>query len=175
MTAASQPEKSRRGWLLLLARWAAALLILGVLIYLLPFAPLRSSLSHVPLTRFVAVLLIYIVALTGGIAKWHLVVNSADARLPFTVSAQCYTGGLFGTLFLPSIVGGDVIRLGVGMRRSPRPAAVVAGNIADRFLDVTAQAGLVLLGLLLLPGSVPAQLQAPARKALLIGMLAAVL
>jgi len=173
MTAASQPEKSRRGWLLLLARWAAALLILGVLIYLLPFAPLRSSLSHVPLTRFVAVLLIYIVALTGGIAKWHLVVNSADARLPFTVSAQCYTGGLFGALFLPSIIGGDVVRLAVGISHSPRPAAVITGNVADRLLDVAAQLTLVLLGLILLPGSLPFTFQAPARRLLMAGALAA--
>jgi uncharacterized protein (TIRG00374 family) len=83
-------------------------------------------------------------------------------------SAQCYLGGLFGTLFLPSIVGGDVIRLAVGLRRSPRPAGVLAGNVVDRFLDVTAQGGLVLLGLALLPGSVPENLQATARKALLV-------
>jgi uncharacterized membrane protein YbhN (UPF0104 family) len=173
MTAASQPEKSRRGWLMFLARWAAALLILGVLLYLLPFAPLRSSLSHVPLTRFVAVLLIYIVALTGGITKWHLVVNSADARLPFSVSAQCYTGGLFGALFLPSIIGGDVVRLAVGIFHSPRPAAVITGNVADRLLDVAAQLTLVLLGLILLPGSLPISLQVPGRHLLMACALAA--
>ena len=63
-----------------MARWAAALLILGILFYLLPVAPLRNALSRVPLTRFLAVLLIYLVALTGGIAKWHTVVNSAGAQ-----------------------------------------------------------------------------------------------
>jgi len=35
----------------------AALLILGILFYLLP-CPLRNALSRVPLTRFIAVLLI---------------------------------------------------------------------------------------------------------------------
>jgi uncharacterized protein (TIRG00374 family) len=58
---------------------------------------------------------------------------------------------LFGTLFLPSIVGGDVVRLAVGLRRSPRPAAVLTGNLVDRFLDVAAQAGLVIVGFALLP------------------------
>jgi len=98
-------------------------------------------------------------------------VNAAGAKLDLAASAQCYAGGLFGTLFLPSIVGGDVLRLAVGLKRSPRPTAVVAGNVADRFLDVTAQAGLVLLGLLLLPGSVPVQLHSAAREALLIAAL----
>jgi uncharacterized membrane protein YbhN (UPF0104 family) len=54
------------------------------------------------------------------------------------------------------------------LRRSPRPAAVLAGNVVDRFLDVTAQAALVLLGLILLPGAVPENLQQTARKALLL-------
>jgi hypothetical protein len=58
-----------------------------------------------------------------GIAKWRMVVNTAGAQLDFSTSAQCYLGGLFGTLFLPSIIGGDVVRMAVGLRRSPRPAA----------------------------------------------------
>ncbi len=124
MIAASQPQKSRRGWIFLFVRWAAAALILGVLLYLLPLAPLRSALSRVPLTRFLAVLLIYLVALTGGIAKWHTVVNAAGAQLKFAASAECYTSGLFGALFLPSIIGGDVARLAVGISRSPRLARI---------------------------------------------------
>src|ERR1700704_3582286 len=164
-----QQQKSSRSWILLAARWAAALLILGILFYLLPVAPLRSALSRVPLFRFIAVLLIYLVALTGGITKWHTVVNSAGAQLSFAASAQCYTSGLFGALFLPSIIGGDVARLAVGISRSPRPAAVITGNVADRFLDVAAQLTLISLGLMLLPGSLPVPLQAPAKHVLFAG------
>jgi uncharacterized protein (TIRG00374 family) len=102
-----------------------------------------------------------------GIAKWRMVVNAAGAQLDFRTSAQCYAGGLFGTLFLPSIIGGDVVRLAVGLRRSPNPAAVLAGNVADRFIDVAAQAGLVLVGILLLPGALPGSLQGQAHKALI--------
>src|SRR5229473_6021314 len=106
--------------------------------------------------------------------KWHTVVNSAGAQLSFAASAQCYTSGLFGALFLPSIIGGDVARLAVGISHSPRPAAVITGNVADRFLDVAAQLTLISLGLMLLPGSLPAPLQAPARRVLTAGLLAAV-
>jgi uncharacterized protein (TIRG00374 family) len=174
MIAASQPQKILRSWFFLFARWAAAALILGLLLHLLPVAPLRVALARVPLTRLVAVLLIYLVALTGGITKWHIVVNSAGAQLKFAVSAQCYTSGLFGALFLPSIIGGDVARLAVGISHSPRPAAVITGNVADRFLDVAAQLTLVSIGLSLLPGSLPVSLQAPARHVLIAGVLAAI-
>src|SRR6266403_147434 len=169
MSADPQQQESSRSWIFLTARWAAALLILGILFYLLPVAPFRNALSRIPLTRFIAVLLIYLVALTGGITKWHTVVNSAGAQLSFAASAQCYTSGLFGALFLPSIIGGDVARLAVGISRSPHPAAVVTGNVADRFLDVAAQLTLVSLGFILLPGSLPVALQAPARHLLFAG------
>jgi len=163
---ASPLEKRRAGWIFLLLRWAAALAILALLLHFFPAAQLREALSRIPLTRFLAVLLIYLVALTGGITKWHVVVNSAGARLSFAASAQCYTSGLFGALFLPSIIGGDVARLAVGISRSPRPAAVITGNLADRFLDIAAQLTLVSLGLMLLPGSLPFALQSPARHVL---------
>jgi uncharacterized membrane protein YbhN (UPF0104 family) len=136
----AQSQRGSRGWLLIALRWAAALLVLGVLLHFLPVAPLRAAIARVPLSSFLLVLLGYLLAHCVGAAKWQMVVNAAGAELDFATSAQCYAGGLFGTLFLPSIVGGDVVRLAVGLRRSPRPAAVLTGNLLDRFLDVIAQA-----------------------------------
>ena len=170
MIGAHQPQNRSRGLLITIFRWAAALAVFGILFHFLPVAPLRAALGKVPPIRFAIVLMVYLCAHTVGIAKWRMVVNTAGSQLDFSASAQCYLGGLFGTLFLPSIIGGDVIRLAVGLRRSPRPAAVLAGNVVDRFLDVAAQATLVLIGLILLPGSLPEQFSAAARKILLICM-----
>jgi glycosyltransferase 2 family protein len=160
-----------RAWLLLALRWATALLILAALAHFLPVAQLRSALLSVPPARFAAMLALYLVALLGGATKWHLVVNSAGSRLPFAVSAQCYAGGLFGALFLPSIVGGDVVRLAVGISRSRRPASVITGNVVDRILDVGAQLTLVVLGLVLLPQPLP-RIFRPAPRYLLPAVLA---
>ncbi|MCU1241866.1 MAG: hypothetical protein JWO71_2592 [Candidatus Acidoferrum typicum] len=148
---AALSQRALRGWWLIILRWVAALVVLGVLLHFLPVAPLRAAIARVPVPIFFAVLLGYLLTHCIGVLKWRMVVNAAGAGLDFATSAQCYAGGLFGTLFLPSIVGGDVVRLAVGLRRSPRPAAVLTGNLVDRFLDVTAQAGLVLLGLFLAP------------------------
>ncbi len=164
-----EPERTRRsarGWTIIALRWIAALAVLGVLLHFLPLAAVRSSIARVPPQYFLAALLGYLLAHALGVLKWRMVVNAAGAQLDFATSLQCYGGGLFGTLFLPSIVGGDVIRLAVGLRRSPRPAAVLAGNVVDRFLDVAAQAGLVSLGLALLPGSLPESLRSIATRAL---------
>ena len=157
-----------RGWVLVAVRWLAGLLILAVLLHFLPLGQLMASLKQVRTTRFIAILLGYLLAHLAGIAKWRMVVNAAGSKLDFATCAQCYTSGLFATLFLPSIIGGDLVRLAVGLRRSPNPAAVLAGNVADRFLDATAQAALVLAGLMLLPESVPEALEARTQKALLM-------
>src|SRR5438270_734276 len=148
-------QRSARGWLLIFLRWAAALVVLGILLHFLPLGPLRAAIARVPPWPFVAVLLGYLGAHAMGVAKWRMVVNAAGSALDFSTSAQCYAGGLFGTLFLPSILGGDAVRLAVGLRRSSRPAAVLAGNVVDRCLDVAAQDGLVIMGLVLMPGAMP--------------------
>src|SRR5258705_12552581 len=168
MIGAHQPERKLRARLISAFRWVAALTVFAILFHFLPVAPLRAALASVPPIRFVIVLIVYLCAQTIAIAKWRMVVNTAGAQLDLSPSAQCYLGGLFGTLFLPSIIGGDVVRIAVGLRRSPNPAAVLAGNVVDRFIDVISQATLVLLGLILLPGSLPEQFGALARKILLI-------
>jgi glycosyltransferase 2 family protein len=170
MIGAPHSQQGSRAWFIVLLRWSAAFAVLGILLHFLPLAPLRAAIERVPAPRLLLVLLGYLLAHTIGVAKWRMVVNAAGAELDFATSVQCYAGGLFGTLFLPSIVGGDVIRLAVGLRHSPRPAAVVTGNVVDRFLDVAAQAGLLAAALLLLPESelVPEELEDPAQKLVLL-------
>jgi uncharacterized protein (TIRG00374 family) len=159
MKGAPQPSSGARGWSVTALRWAAALAVLAILFHFLPFDKLEQAIARVPLTRFILVVILYLCAHAVGAMKWRMVVNAAGAGLDFATAAQCYFGGLFGTLFLPSIVGGDVVRLAVGLRKSPRPAAVLTGNLADRFLDVAAQAVLVTAGILLLPESAPEKLE----------------
>jgi len=166
MIGAHHSENRNRGRLLIALRWLAAAAVIGILLRFLPLHLLAEAIRRVPVATFLAILIGYLCAHAMGIAKWRMVVNAAGAQLDFRTSAQCYTGGLFGTLFLPSIIGGDVVRLAVGLRRSPNPAAVLAGNVADRFIDVAAQGGLVLVGLFLLPGALPASLRGQGLKAL---------
>jgi uncharacterized membrane protein YbhN (UPF0104 family) len=167
MIGAHHSEKRSRGRLLIALRWLTAAAVIGVLLHFLPLHLLAEAIRRVPAITFLAILFGYLCAHAVGIAKWRMVVNAAGAQLDLRTSARCYTGGLFATLFLPSIIGGDVVRLAVGLRRSPNPAAVLAGNVADRLMDVAAQGGLVFAGILLLPGSLPASLQGQAQRALI--------
>jgi len=164
MISIQQTKNRNRGRWFITLRWLAAAAVLAILLHFLPWHLLAEAIRRVPLSTFVLALCGYIGAHAVGIAKWRLVVNAAGGKLDFQTSAQCYTGGLFGTLFLPSIIGGDMVRLAVGLRRSPNPAGVLAGNVADRLVDMMAQAGLVLLGIVLLPAALPARIQEEAQK-----------
>src|SRR5258708_33227545 len=148
MIGAHQPQRKSRARLITALRWAAALAVFAILFHFLPVAQLRRALASVPPIRFAIILIIYLCAHAMGILKWRMVVNAAGAQLDFRTSAQCYAGGLFGTLFLPSIIGGGVVRLAVGLRRRPNPAAVLAGKLGERCFYVAAESGHRLGGVL---------------------------
>src|SRR5260370_32552326 len=114
MIGAHHFQRGSRGWLLILLRWVAAILVIGVLLHFLPLAPLRAAIWKVPLWRFVAVLLVYLLAHSIGVAKWRMVGNAAGAELGFSARAQFYSGGLVCPPFLPSIIGGRGGGLGRG-------------------------------------------------------------
>src|SRR5258708_19414285 len=101
MIGAHHSSAASSGWLVIVARWLAALIVLGLLFHFLPFAPLRAALARIPLTRFLAVLIGYLLAHALGIAKWRMVVNTPAPQLDSATSPQSYTAGPFDPLFLP--------------------------------------------------------------------------
>lgn len=146
---------NRRAAILTALRIAASAVVLALLFHFLPLAPLRDGLRRVPLGLFAGTVVAYLLAHAIGVAKWHRMVNATGGGLDFATAAQCYAGGLFGTLFLPSIIGGDIVRLAIGLRRSARPSAVLIGNAADRLVDIAALGGLTILGGFLVPAALP--------------------
>ena len=92
-------------------------------------------------------------------------VNLAGARLTFRQAVRCYFSGLFSTLFLPSIIGGDVVRAALAFRIGQSKAAIVLGGLIDRILDFSALLFLAALGAVLIPGTLPTE----ARRIFLTG------
>jgi uncharacterized protein (TIRG00374 family) len=71
-----------------------------------------------------------------GVIKWRLLMARARAHLRFSDAARCYYRGLFANLFLPSLVGGDLVRVPMALRVSRRTGGVLVGSIADRIVDL---------------------------------------
>ncbi|MGH9863848.1 MAG: lysylphosphatidylglycerol synthase transmembrane domain-containing protein, partial [Candidatus Acidiferrales bacterium] len=99
----------------------------------------------------------YLAAHSVGISKWRLMVNVSGAGLNFRQAVRCYFSGLFSTLFLPSIVGGDVVRASLALRFGKSNAGVLLGSFLDRILDFVALGLLAAAGLTLAPGALAPQ------------------
>lgn len=128
---------------------AVSVVLLGLLLVLLPWGQVREALGRLPAAVWVGVLGGFTAGHAVGVGKWRLFVNSAKAGLRWLDATLCYAAGLFANLCLPSIVGGDVLRLGLAARFTRRPEAALWGGIMDRISDMLALAILVTAGALL--------------------------
>ncbi len=138
-------------------RIGGSVLILALLLWLLPLDELWAALRRLPASLFLLVLVAYMATHSVATAKWRLMVNLAGAGLNYPQAAQCYFAGLFGNVFLPSIVGGDVIRAGLALRMGRNRAGTLFGSLLDRLLDVAALGLVAGAGALMLPGALDPQ------------------
>jgi len=106
-----------------------------------------------PARLWVLVLVGYLAAHVVGAMKYELVLNLGGAGIPGRQGARCYFAGLFGSLFLPSLIGGDILRMAMALRMSRSKAGVVLGSLVDRITDFSSLALLAAFGSLLVPGA----------------------
>ncbi len=132
---------------------AGSAVILLLLFRFLPLEQLWERMRQISAAEWLMVLGGYMCAHLMAVTKWRLMVNLAGAELSWTQAARCYFAGLFGNLFLPSLVGGDVIRAGLGLKLGRSRAGVLLGSFLDRLLDVVAMAIVAGSGALLVPGA----------------------
>lgn len=140
-----------------LVRWGGSAAMLALLFTALPFADIATAIRSVPLPVWPGALLMYMSLHLVGVAKWRLLVNTAGAGLSFRTAVRAYYMGLFGNTFLPSIVGGDVVRAGVALRAARSKSGLVLGSLIDRLLDIVGLAAVAGIGALLSPRALDGQ------------------
>jgi len=70
--------------------------------------------------------------------KWRHLVGAAGGELPRRAALRFHFVGLFANLWLPSLIGGDLLRAGLALRGRTGKAAVVLGSLVDRLSDLAA-------------------------------------
>jgi glycosyltransferase 2 family protein len=128
-------------------------LVLYLLLRFLPKREIWNALRQLPLRLWVLVLVGYLAAHVIGAAKYRLVLNLGGAELEVNQATRCYFAGLFGSLFLPSLIGGDILRIALALRVARSRAAVLLGSLVDRITDFCALVILVLVGALFASGT----------------------
>ncbi len=137
------PAPNRRRKLAL--RLVASALLIAALVAFVPWAKLQAAFARVSPATFALTAVLFLACHAFGSLKWRMVIGVAGARLPVIAAFQCYAAGLFSNIFLPSIVGGDVLRALLAGKKSGRMEAAILGGAADRLLDL-ASLGLLALG-----------------------------
>jgi uncharacterized membrane protein YbhN (UPF0104 family) len=155
VTSPLDAPESKKKWsqsaLQALLHYGGSALALYLLFHFLSGRQVWSALRMLPTRLWLAVLAGYLGAHCIGIAKWRRMVNLAGAGLNAAQAARCYFAGLIGSLFLPSLIGGDLVRAGLALRLGRSNAGVLLGSVLDRIVDLAALATLALAGALLVP------------------------
>lgn len=144
-------------WRRPLVRVAGSAVILALLFVALPFRDLVEALRRMPVWAWPIAITGYLMMHLIGIAKWRLVTNTAGAGLSFRTAARAYYAGLFGNTFLPSIVGGDVVRAGVALAASRSKSGLVMGSLVDRVGDIVSLGAVAAIGAVLSPRALDAR------------------
>jgi len=126
------------------------LLALGLLAYLLwqqGWEEILAAFRQIPTWRLAACALLMVVSRLAVAARWHVLLAAADPQIQFAESLRITFAGLFATNFLPTTVGGDVVRLAGAIQRGMDTALSAASLIADRLVGMAGMAMVVPFGL----------------------------
>ncbi len=135
----------------LLLRTLGTLLALALLVYLLSqqgWDEILDSVRRVSISRFLMVVGLVFLSRMAVAARWSALLLLADIRIPILEILRITFAGLFASNFLPTSVGGDVVRL-AWMAQLQSDRAKYASSIAvDRLVGLAGMAMLLPLGII---------------------------
>jgi len=148
------PDAPPRRWRRMGIRLSVSVGLLALLVFLLPWDEVVAAASRMTVPLYVGALVAFLAAHSIGAVKWRVLIAASgrNVHLGPRDTAGCYGAGLFSNLFLPTVVGGDVVRAALAMKSVGSPEAVILGSMADRLIDFAAL-GLLIGGGALFAGS----------------------
>lgn len=80
--------------------------------------------------------------------RWYILLRAGNVKISFSRSVALTFTGLFGNNFLPTTIGGDVVRLAGAMQLGYDRAVCLASIAADRLLGAIGNAFILPVGLI---------------------------
>jgi uncharacterized membrane protein YbhN (UPF0104 family) len=131
-------------------RFSGTVLALSLLIYLLSqqgWHEILGALRQIPTWYLFVVLGITFISRFAVAARWHLLLRSAELDASFFDSIRLTFAGLFASNFLPTTVGGDVVRLAGAIQLKYDATVSAASLVVDRLIGMAGMAMAIPLGL----------------------------
>jgi glycosyltransferase 2 family protein len=136
----------RRNWL----GWALVLLILTVLALTLDLKEVLATLARVNPVELAAILLLMTLDRLIMAWKWSLLLRVVEVRLPLTAIVRFYYQGTLSGTFLPSQVGGDVLRAYWVSAASGVTQPVFASLVMEKIIGILSALSWAIVGLVVL-------------------------
>lgn len=133
------------------ARWLGSVLALVLLVILIEEegdGQLFSALRRVSIGYFLAAVLALFISRLFATARWHILLKSAGEEISFLSSIKLTFTGNFSSNFLPTTIGGDVVRLTGAMQLGYNRAICLASLFADRLIGLAGMSLALPLGLI---------------------------
>ena len=132
-------------------RALGSILALALLIILLEEegdGKLFSALRRVSIGYFLAAVVSLTISRLFSTARWHILLKSAGVEISFLRSVMLTFTGNFSSNFLPTTIGGDVVRLAGAMQLGYDRAIFLASLVADRLIGLAGMSIALPLGLI---------------------------
>lgn len=114
-------------------------LAIVLLVYLLRedgWNEIVAAMRQIQIVNLFWVALLFLVSRIAVAARWHVLLKSAGVNIRFKDSMMLTFTGLFASNFLPTTIGGDVLRLAGAMRMGYDRAVCLASIAADRLIGM---------------------------------------
>jgi hypothetical protein len=124
-------------------RLAGTLIALVLLFYLLSvqgWDEIWAAIVRISPARLLAAVALTLVSRVATAGRWHALLRSGGIKVSFAETTRLTFAGLFASNFLPTTIGGDVVRLAGALQRRLDPAVSTASLIADRLVGMAGMA-----------------------------------
>ena len=137
-----------RNLLLRLLGTLVATVLIVLLIQQEGWSEIVGALKQISPLSFLLALASLLISRIFVIARWHVLLQSGGVKIPFSRTTELTLMGLFASNFLPTTIGGDVVRLTGVMQMGFDRAICLASIAADRIIGLAGMALVVPFGLI---------------------------
>ena len=134
-----------------LLRFVGTLLAIGLIVLLVRGQGWDEIASAFKQLSFSQILLAFILILLSRVCvviRWYILLRSGNVKISFSDALALTFTGLFSNNFLPTTIGGDVVRLAGAMQMGYDRAVSLASLVADRLIGALAMIFTLPFGLI---------------------------
>jgi len=124
-----------------------AVILLVVLLRDVDWNEIVAAFREIKTADLFWVLLLFLVSRTSMALRWHMLLRSGGIDMHLKDSISLTYTGLFASNFLPSTIGGDVVRLAGAMQMGYDRAVCLASIAADRLIGMAGMTMVLPIGL----------------------------